>query len=190
MRNQILIFMNVLLLELLVHNSVIGQNPQVVEYLADSIIEKEGKYMRLLGGSSWVFILDSIALVADDVIIIFEGHKVKNNKQVNIPIAYTKWEELMVKHVGGRYFTETGYLPRVIGALDNGAVLKLKNGSLLSVNEYDQYKTKRWWRPPYKALLTSNKSYLYNLEPSSRLYNERVRVSPISSAQRNPFRIP
>ena len=50
-----------------------------------------------------------------------------------------------------------------------GSVLKLADGSTLSVPEYDQYDT-GWWLPPYKALLTSNGMYLWNLKEGKNVW--------------------
>ena len=142
---------------------------QSVEYLYDSIAEKEGNYIRLLGGSSWVLSSPSLALVTDDIIIVFQEVKLKNKKRVKIAVAYTSDEEILVKHVGGRYVRENGYLTTVIEALGDGAVLKLADGSFLSVPEYDQFDT-GWWLTPYRALLTANKMYLWNLNKGKRVW--------------------
>jgi len=136
------------------------QSLQRVEYFKDSIIEKEGNYIRLLGGSSWILSFPSLALVTDDIIIVF---------QVNNTVAYIRGDEIPVKHVGGVYVTQIGYLTTVVRSLGDGAVLKLADGSLLSVPKYDQFDT-GWWIPPYKALLTENKLYLYNLKKGKRVW--------------------
>ena len=51
---------------------------QKVDYIAGSIAEKDGSFIRLLDGSSWVLTSPSLALVTDDVIIIFEPAKLHN----------------------------------------------------------------------------------------------------------------
>lgn len=161
------------LLVLLGKGVLSGQGLQKVEYLADSIIEKEGKYIRLLFGSSWILSLPSLALIMEDVIIVFQEIELKNKKRVKVAVAYIDGDEILVRHVGGEYITQTGYLTTVVEAFGEGAVLKLANGLLLSVPEYDQYYT-GWWLPPYKALLTGNMLYLYNLEKGKKVW-----VSPI-----------
>lgn len=133
---------------------------QKVKYLADSIFEKDGKYIRLLGGSSWVLASPTSAFVWDDVIIVVKGP---------IAVAYLDGDEVVAKHVGGHNVTRTGYLTTVIEALGDGAVLRLADGSFLSVPEYDQYYT-GWWLPPYKALLTRDKMYLWNLKKGKRVW--------------------
>ena len=148
---------------------VTGTRTQKVEYIADSIAEKTGKYIRLLGGSSWVLTLPTLALVTDDIIIVFQELELKDNKKAQIAVAYVDGDEIIVKHVGGSYVSQSGYLTTVLEVLGEGAVLKLADGSYVSVPEYDQYDT-GWWLPPYKALMTSNKMYLYNLKKGKRVW--------------------
>lgn len=142
---------------------------QKVEYLADSIAQKQGKYIRLLGGSQWVLSSSTLALLADDIIIVFQDVVLKDKTRVKLAIAYIDGDEIIARHVGGQYITQTGYLTTVVEALGDGAVLRLADGSLLSVPRYDQYYT-RWWLPPYKALLTGNKMYLWNLKKGKRVW--------------------
>lgn len=140
-----------------------------VEYLADSIIEKEGRYIRLLGGSSWILSGSSLALVMDDVIIVFQELELEKGRRVRASTAYLDGEEIAVKHVGGTYATATGYLTTVVETLAEGAVLKLDDGTLLTIPEYDRFDT-GWWLPPYKALLTGNHLYLYNLKKVKKVW--------------------
>ena len=151
-----------------------GQSLQKVEYIADSILEKEGKYIRLIGGSLWILSLPTLALVTDDVLIIFQEIELKNKKRVKVAMTYIDGEEFLVRHVEGRYITQTGYLTSVVDVPEKGALLKLANGVLLSVSKYDQYDT-GWWLPPYKALLTGNMLYLYNLEKGKRVWVNPVK---------------
>ena len=158
-----------LLLSLLASESLAASGMKKVEYLSDSIAEKEGKYIRLLGGSQWVLSSSTLALVTDDIIIVFQEVEVKDKTKVKLAVAYVDGDEIVAKHVGGQYVSQTGYLTTVVEALGDGAVLKLADGSLLSIPEYDQYDT-RWWLPPYKALLTGNKMYLWNLKKGKRVW--------------------
>ena len=146
-----------------------GSGMQKVEYLSDSIAEKEGKYIRLLGGSSWLLSSPTLALVTDDVLIVFQEVELKDKKKVQIAVAYIEGDEVVAKHVDGQYVTQTGYLTTVVEALGDGAVLKLADGTLLSIPQYDRYDT-GWWLPPYKALLTGNKMYLWNLKKGKRVW--------------------
>jgi len=140
-----------------------------VEYVTDSIAEKEGKYIRLLGGSSWILSSPSIALVTDEIIIVFREIELSNKRRVKVAVAYLDGDEILVRHVGGRYIAQTGYLTTVVKAIGRGAVLQLANGSFLAVPEYDQFDT-GWWLPPYQALLTRNMLYLYNLKKGKRVW--------------------
>ena len=62
----------------------------------------------------------------------------------------------------------------VVEAHRDGAVLELADGSLWSVPDYDRYDT-GWWLPPYKALVTSTKLYLYNLKKGKRVWVSQVK---------------
>ena len=158
-----------LLLSLLASGSLAAPGLQKVEYLSDSIAEKEGKYIRLLGGSQWVLSSSTLALVTDDIIIVFQEVEVKDKTKMKMAVAYVDGDEIVAKYVGGQNVSQTGYLTTVVEALEDGALLKLADGSLLSIPKYDQYNT-GWWLPPYKALLTGNKMYLWNLKKGKRVW--------------------
>lgn len=142
---------------------------QKVEYLTDSIAEKEGKYIRLLGGSEWVLSSVSLALVTDDIIIVFKEVIRKDKTKSKLAVAYVDGDEIVANYVGGKYIPQSGYITTVVEVLGDGAILKLTDGSLLSIPQYDQYDT-GWWLPPYKALLTANKMYLWNLKKVKRVW--------------------
>jgi len=158
-----------LLLSLFISGTLGALGMQKVEYLADSIADKEGKYIRLLGGSQWVLSSSTLALVTTNIIIVFEEIELKDKTKAKIAVAYIDGDEIVAEHVGGKYVSLTGYLTNVIEALGDGAVLKLEDGSILSIPEYDQYHT-GWWLPPYKVLLTDNKMYLWNLKKGKRVW--------------------
>lgn len=158
-----------LLLTLLANAALAAPGMQRVEYLSDSLAEKEGKYIRLLGGSQWALSSSTLALVTDDIIILFQQVELKDKTRATLAVAYVDGDEILAKHLGGQYVSQTGYLTTVVDELEDGAVLKLADGSLLSIPEYDQYDT-GWWLPPYKALLTRNKMYLWNLKKGKRVW--------------------
>jgi hypothetical protein len=151
-----------------------GKSLQKIEYFEDSIMEKDGEYIQLLGGSSWLLSLPSLALITDDVIIVFQEIELKNKKQAKVAVAYIDGEEILAKHIDGIYITQTGYLSTVVEVLGEGALLKLANGFLLSIPEYDQYDT-GWWLPPYKVLLTGNMLYMYNLDKGKKVWVDSVK---------------
>lgn len=151
-----------------------AQSMEKVAYFADSIVEKEGSYIRLLGGSSWLLSAPSLALVTDDVIIVFQTIQLKDQRNVTVAVVYLDGDEIMARHVGGRYTASTGYLTTVVQAVGDGAVLRLADGTLLTIPQYDRYDT-GWWLPPYRALLTGNKLYLYNLKKGKRVWVDTVR---------------
>ncbi len=162
-------FIRVLLLALLATSVLAAPGMQKVEYLSDSIAEKEGKYIRLLGGSQWVLSSSTLALVTDDIIIVFQEVELNDKTRAKLAVAYVDGDEIVAKHVGGQYVSQAGYLTTVVETLGDDAILKLADGSLLSIPEYDQYDT-GWWLPPYKALLTGNKMYLWNLKKGKRVW--------------------
>jgi len=140
-----------------------------VDFLSDSIIRKDGKLIKLLGGSTWLLSLPTLALVTDDVIIVFEKIVLEKNKTIEIASVYVDGDRITATHVDGRYITDSGLITTVVESLDDGAVLKLIDGSALSIPSYDRYDT-GWWLPPYKALLTSNGFYLWNLKKAKRVW--------------------
>lgn len=156
-------------LALFANGALAASGMQTVEYLTDSIAEKKGKYIRLLGGSQWVLASATLALVADDIIIVFHDIELKDKTKVKLPVAYVDGDEIVATHVGGRYVPEIGYFTMVVEAFRDGAVLKLADGSFLSMPEYDRFDT-GWWLPPYKALLTGNQMYLWNLGKGKRIW--------------------
>ncbi len=158
-----------LLLTIFATTVLAGSDMQKVEYISDSIAEKEGKYIRLLGGSQWVLTSSTLALVTDDIIIAFQDIELKDKTMAKVAIAYVDGDEIVAKHIAGHYVAQNGYLTTVVEVLGDGAVLKLANGSILTIPEYDQYDT-RWWLPPYKALLTGNMMYLWNLKKGKRVW--------------------
>jgi len=157
------------LVALVAGEAIAAPGMQKVEYLSDSIAQKDGKVIKLLGGSSWVLSSPTLALVTDDIIIVFQDVVLKNKKTVKVAIAYVDGDEIIATHAGGTYATSTGFLTAVVESLGDGAVLKLADGSLLSIPQYDRYDT-GWWLPPYKALLTGNRMYLWNLKKGKRVW--------------------
>jgi hypothetical protein len=143
-----------------------------VEYVTDSMGRSDGQILRLLlGGSSWEATSRGARATGQVIIVIREGAKDEHN--LPIATAYIGGEEFEVRHRQGAYSTSKGYLSTVIDAEDEGAVLKLADGSLWSVPEYDRYDTD-WWTPPYRVLITANRMYLYNLKKGKRIWVSRL----------------
>ncbi len=145
-----------------------------VEYLADSIIQKDGNYVKLKGGTSWELTSMSLALVTDDVIIIFHQYVDKKGKQSILPIFYHDGEEIALRFISGSVSTETGYLTTIIEQLGEGALLRTNDGMILSIPQYDRYDT-GWWLPPYKALITGNQMYLWNLKKWKKVWIDNIK---------------
>src|SRR6185437_7463259 len=98
------IFLTALVFIFLVAPSVAtAQDFKKVHYIASSIAEKDGSFIRLLDGSSWILSSPSLALVTDDVIIVFEPLKIYDGSIVQVAVAYLDVDDILVKHVGGPY---------------------------------------------------------------------------------------
>ena len=144
-----------------------------VEYIADSIMQKDGNYIKLLRGSSWELTSMSLSLVTDDVIIIFHQYVNKKGKQSVLPIFYHDGEEIALRYISGSILSEAGYLTTIIEQLGEGAVLRTNDGTTLSIPQYDRYDTV-WWLPPYKALITANQMYLWNLKKGKIVWIDAI----------------
>ncbi len=145
-----------------------------VEYIADSLIQKDGNYIKLLGGSSWELTSMSLSLVTDDVIIVFHQYVNKKGKQSILPIFYHDGEEIALRYISGSIQSEVGYITTIIEQLGEGAILRTDDGVTLSIPQYDRYDT-GWWLPPYKALITGNQMYLWNLKKGKKVWIDGIR---------------
>jgi hypothetical protein len=140
-----------------------------VSFLADSISRKDGQTITLLGGSKWQLSRRTLSLVTDDVIIVFREILLKDKTKAKVAVFYGGGDEIIAKHTEGRFLRQTGTLTSVVKVQDKGAVLQLANGRLLTVPQYDRYDS-GWWLPPYKALVTGNEMYLWNLKKGKRVW--------------------
>lgn len=136
---------------------------QIVNYLQDSIIQKDNKYIKLLEGSSWILSLPSLALPTDNVIIVFY----KNQKNI-IPIYYHDNEEIVARYINGPLVTSTGYITTVIQVFKEGAILKTIDNYFLYVPQYYRYYT-NFWLPPYKILIDSSQQFFWNLDKIKKI---------------------
>ena len=145
-----------------------------VEFIADSIAQKDGEYIKLLGGSSWLLSRSSLALVTQDVIVVFRSIVGKDKEAYEVPIFYFDGEEIIAKHIDGAFVKESGFLVQVVQQFGEGAKLKLNDGTILSIPEYDRYDT-GWWLPPYQALITGNGLYMWNLKKGKRVWVDGIK---------------
>jgi len=136
---------------------------QVVNYLQDSIVQKDDKYIKLLGGSSWELNIPSLALPTDDVIIVFYQH----NKSI-IPIYYYEDEEILAHYIEGSLIANTGYVTTVMQVFKEGAILKTMDGYFLYIPQYYRYYT-NFWLPPYKILIDSSQQFFWNLNKIKKI---------------------
>jgi hypothetical protein len=144
-----------------------AQTMEKVDYFPDAIAEKDDHVVRLNGGSSWLLASRTSALVAADVLVVMRDVDV-NGQRVSAAWLFVGGEEIPVKHVEGVYARHPAYLTRVVAA-DAGTTLRLADGSVVTVPKYDRFAINRW-TPPYKALLTGNRTYLYNLKVGRRVW--------------------
>ena len=144
-----------------------AQTMEKVDYFPDSIAEKDEHVLRLNGGSSWLLANRTSALVATDVLVVMQDVDV-NGQRVSAAWLFVGGEEIPVKHVEGVHPRNPAYLTRVVGA-EGGTNLRLADGSMVVVPKYAQLSSNRW-TPPYKALLTGNRTYLYNLKVGRRVW--------------------
>lgn len=140
-----------------------------VEFVADSIAQKDGEYIKLLGGSSWLLNGSSLALVTQDVIVVFRSIVGKDKKTYEVPVFFFDGEEIIAKHIDGSFVKKSGFLVQVVEQFGDGARLKLDDGTVLSIPEYDRYDT-GWWLPPYQALIEGNGLYMWNLKEGKRVW--------------------
>ena len=164
---------NVIVLTLLLAASSAAQTMEKVDYFPDSIAEKDDHVVRLSGGSSWLLANRTTAVAAADVLVVMRD-VVVDGKRVPTAFLYVGGEEIPARHVEGVYPKNVAYLTRVVAAED-GSALRLADGTVLNVQRMDRFAISRW-TPPYKALLTENRIYLYNLKE-----NRRVWVQPAKS---------
>ena len=143
-----------------------------VDYFSDSIMQKKGNTIRLLGGSSWESTSFSLAMVADDIVIVFRNLSKDNNDKT--PIIYHNGMQIPARYVSGAYVKSSGFLANVIDEKGDGAILELDDGTILAIPDYDQFDT-GWWWPPYPVLVTSNGLYMWNLKEGKRVWVEEIR---------------
>ena len=144
-----------------------AQTMEKVDYFPDAIAEKDDHLVRLNGGSSWLLASRTSALVAANVLVVMRDVDV-NGQRVSAAWLFVGGEEIPVRHVEGVYPRNPAYLTRVVAA-DGGTTLRLADGSVVMVPKYDRFSITRW-TPPYKALLTGNHTYLYNLKVGRRVW--------------------
>ena len=152
-----------------------AQTMEQVRYFTDSITEKEELVVRLSGGSSWVLAARTAATVAADVLIVMRDVTV-NGQRVRAAWLYHEGEEIPARHVEGVYPQNAAYLTRVISAEGQGETLRLADGTNFSVLKYERGRITRWV-PPFKALLSSNRIYLYNLGEGKRVWVQVAQTS-------------
>jgi len=144
-----------------------------VEYITDSIAQKDGEYIKLLSGSSWLLSSPSLALVADNAVILFRTFEAKGKKPYDLPIFYHGGLEIPIKHIDGAIVKESGFLVTVVNKFNDGANLELDDGTILSIPQYDRFDT-GWWLPPYPAFITADGMYMWNLKEGKKVWVDGI----------------
>lgn len=144
------------------------ENPGLakVDYFTDSVWECDDDVIKLLGGSIWLMGLPVFVLVTQDVTIVLTNE--------DVGIAFIEGDQITVRHLSGEFVAKQGWLGEVIEEMGDGAVLRLNDGSLWEVPEYDRFDT-GWWLPPYPVVVTSNELYMINLKKGKRLWVNRMK---------------
>lgn len=156
-----------------------AQTMDPVEYFLDSIAEKGDRnhFVRLSGGSEWVLAKPTPALVATDIMVVMRNVNVEG-KVVQAAWMYIDGEEIPMRHLAGVYPKIPALLTRVLGADRQQGTLRLADGAQMTIPVHHQDDAGRW-TPPYKALLTNDRTHLYNLTAG-----RRIDVRPAASAAR------
>lgn len=154
-----------------------------VSFFQDTVSEIDGRVVKFLTGSVWLLEMEILALPLDEGIMVFHGHdpladeKDLKKRIKNLPhegVFYYEGNQVSATLVSGSFIRQNGYLSRVIESLGDGAVLKMTDGSLWAVPEYDQYDTS-YWLSPYPVLIYSSELYLINLKKGKRIWINRIK---------------
>ncbi len=137
-----------------------------VRYIQDLVTTTDDDVLSLLGGSAWVHASYAMILVASDVVIVLDDDGLGGAR-------YADGDRTIVRHVSGAYLAESGWFGYVAESLGDGAILRVSDGSLWAIPEYDRFDT-GWWLPPYPVIVTSNEMYIWNLEKGKRVWATRV----------------
>lgn len=171
----------VLIFYFIITNSL--YSAEKVSFFIESVSEIDGRVVEFLNGSKWLLETEILALPYDDGIMVFDGHdKTINEKDIkerlkNLPrygVFYYDGNEVNATLIDGIFLRQNGSLTKVINVFGDGAVLKMEDGSLWSVPEYDQYDT-GYWLPPYDVLIYSNELYLINLEKNKKIWINKIK---------------
>lgn len=139
-----------------------------VDFVAGSIFDVKDGVVTLLDGSKWLTSGFSTLVVAENVVIVTRDVNGISGRR-RLATLYGDGDEVPVRLLGGSPPSQSGYLTSVVAEMGDGAVLRLADGSLWSVPEYDRFDT-GFWLPPYKALLAGNRLYLWNLKKGKRVW--------------------
>ena len=131
-----------------------------VRFFADTISEADGEILRLLGGSVWMLDRDYFGLPLEEVVGI------ATNKET--ATIYANDNVYTGKLLKGYIATSTGFVGSVVDSKGDGTVLQLDNGALLEFSSYDKFDT-GYWLPPYRVLINSEKTYMWNLEEGKKV---------------------
>ncbi len=132
-----------------------------VQFVEDSVFDCDDDVLTLLSGSKWRLSIPESFLPSSDVLIVLT-----DNHQAT---AYSEGQSALVRYMSGSLPTSMGTIHTVIQSLSEGALLKLDDGSLWEVPDYDQYDT-GFWLPPYDVILTEDEMYMINIEEGTKIW--------------------
>jgi len=149
--------------------SALAQDEELVPiaYVQSSVLSTDGDMFKLLDGSRWIKIGYSMILPASDVTIILTNEEGDG-------IAFVDGVKIEVELISGTPTLNTGFLGQVVREHGDGAILKLSDGSLWEIPQYDQYDT-GYWLPPYWVIVSSDELYLINVEKGKKVWASRIR---------------
>lgn len=141
--------------------------PVEVAYLDASVSQADGEILTLLDGSNWQKSGYSHVLPASDILIILLDEKGNG-------VAFSDGNQFQVKHISGQPVgLKEGWLSKVVKSMGDGSVLKMVDGSMWEIPEYDQFDT-GFWLPPYHVIITSDRSHLINVKKSKKIWARQV----------------
>lgn len=141
--------------------------PVEVTYLDASVSQADDEILTLLDGSKWQKTGYSYVLPASDILIILLDEKGSG-------VAFSDGNQFQVKHISGQPVgLKKGWLTKVAKSMGGGSILKMVDGSMWEIPEYDQFDTS-FWVPPYNVIITSDRSYLINVNKSKKIWARQV----------------
>lgn len=145
-----------------------AQNEKLVPvaYVQSSVVSTDGDLFTLMDGSRWIKKGYSVILPASDITIILTSEEGDG-------ITFIDGTEIEVELISGMPDMNTGSFGQVVRERGDGAILRLSDGSLWEIPQYDRFDT-RYWLPPYWVIVSSDELYLINVENGKKVWASPV----------------